>query len=107
SIGDYVLTGGELAAMVVIDAVCRLRPGVIDAASIAEESHTASLVEYPHYTRPVEYRGRRVPEELLQGHHARIADWRRARALARTARWRPDLLARQAPAFTEDVEANE
>jgi tRNA (guanine37-N1)-methyltransferase len=107
SIGDYVLTGGELAAMVVIDAVCRLRPGVIDAASIAEESHTATLVEYPHYTRPAEYRGRRVPEELLQGHHARIAGWRRARALARTARWRPDLLAHQVPAFTEDVDAAE
>lgn len=94
SIGDYVLTGGELAAMVVIDAVCRLRPGVIDAQSIAEESHSAPLVEYPHYTRPAEYRGYGVPGVLLQGNHARIAAWRRARARARTARWRPDLLAR-------------
>lgn len=95
SIGDYVLTGGELPAMVVIDSVCRLRPGVIEAASIANESHSSSFVEYPHYTRPVEYRGRRVPEVLLQGHHARIAAWRRARAQMRTARWRPDLLERQ------------
>jgi tRNA (guanine37-N1)-methyltransferase len=98
SIGDYVLTGGELPAMVVIDAICRLRPGVIDAASIAEESHSARLVEYPHYTRPVEFRNRRVPEILLQGHHARIVAWRRARAVSRTARWRPDLLVRDAAA---------
>jgi tRNA (guanine37-N1)-methyltransferase len=92
SIGDYVVTGGELPALVVIDAVCRLRPGVIEAASIEEESHAAPLVEYPHYTRPVEFRGRRVPDALLQGHHARTAQWRWARSLARTARWRPDLL---------------
>jgi tRNA (guanine37-N1)-methyltransferase len=97
SIGDYVLTGGELPAMVVIDAVCRLRPGVIDAASVAEESHSSALVEYPHYTRPVEFRGRRVPDVLLGGHHARIAEWRQARSRARTARWRPDLLIRRAP----------
>jgi tRNA (guanine37-N1)-methyltransferase len=94
SIGDYVLTGGELPAMVVIDAVVRLVPGVIDPASIAEESHDAGLVEYPHYTRPVEVRGRRVPEILLSGHHANIARWRREQAIVRTARWRPDLLAR-------------
>jgi tRNA (guanine37-N1)-methyltransferase len=97
SIGDYVLTGGELPAMVVIDAVCRLRPGVIDAASIEEESHSTPFVEYPHYTRPVEFRGRSVPDVLMQGHHARIAVWRRAKALARTARWRPDLLVQAAP----------
>jgi tRNA (guanine37-N1)-methyltransferase len=95
SIGDYVLTGGELPAMTVIDAVCRLRPGVIDAESIAEESHSTPLVEYPHYTRPVEYRRSRVPEVLLRGHHAKIGAWRSAQALARTARWRPDLLDRQ------------
>ncbi|MEA2582062.1 MAG: tRNA (guanine37-N1)-methyltransferase [Thermomicrobiales bacterium] len=97
SIGDYVLTGGELPAMVVIDAVCRLRHGVIDAASIVDESHSASLVEYPHFTRPAEYRERRVPDVLLQGHHGRIGTWRRKRALARTARWRPDLIVRQPP----------
>jgi tRNA (guanine37-N1)-methyltransferase len=98
SIGDVVLTGGELPALVVIDAVCRLVPGVIDAASIEEESHSAALVEYPHYTRPVEYRGRRVPEVLLCGHHGKTAAWRRAAALARTARWRPDLLVKESPA---------
>jgi tRNA (guanine37-N1)-methyltransferase len=98
SIGDYVLTGGELPALIVIDAVCRLRPGVIDSASIEDESHSVPLVEYPHYTRPVEFRGMRIPEVLFQGHHARIAGWRRARALARTARWRPDLLVQAATA---------
>jgi tRNA (guanine37-N1)-methyltransferase len=96
SIGDFVLTGGELPALVVIDAVCRLRPGVIDAASIVEESHSAPFVEYPHYTRPVDFRGRRVPDVLLQGHHAQTAAWRRTAALARTARWRPDMLVRAA-----------
>jgi tRNA (guanine37-N1)-methyltransferase len=77
SIGDYVLTGGELPAMVVVDAVTRLLPGVIQASSIAEESHQSGLVEYPHYTRPFEFRGRAVPEVLLSGHHAEIARWRR------------------------------
>lgn len=91
SIGDYVLTGGELPAMVIADSVSRLVPGVIDAESIREESHMETGVEYPHYTRPVEYRGLRVPEILLGGHHARIADWRQERANERTARWRPDL----------------
>jgi tRNA (guanine37-N1)-methyltransferase len=97
SIGDYVLTGGELPAMVVTDAVIRLIPGVIDAASIAEESHGPEgdgLVEYPHYTRPANYRGLDVPPVLLSGHHAQIAAWRRARAEERTARLRPDLLPR-------------
>ena len=87
SIGDYVLTGGELPAMVVADAVIRLVPGVIDPASIAEESHgnpDESLVEYPHYTRPFSYRGLAVPDVLLSGHHARIAAWRREQALAKT-----------------------
>jgi tRNA (guanine37-N1)-methyltransferase len=92
SIGDYVLTGGELPAMVVVDAVARLLPGVIEAASIAEESHASRRLEYPHYSRPAEFRGLRVPEVLLKGHHARIAAWRRAKSLAQTARWRPDLL---------------
>ncbi len=92
SIGDYVLTGGELAAMVVADSVARLIPGVIAEASIEEESHSMSGVEYPHYTRPVEYRGLRVPDILLSGHHANIERWRAEQAAARTARWRPDLL---------------
>ncbi|MDP9365777.1 MAG: tRNA (guanosine(37)-N1)-methyltransferase TrmD [Chloroflexota bacterium] len=92
SIGDFVLTGGELAAMVVVDAVARLVPGVIDAASIAEESHDAGLLEYPHYTRPADFRGLTVPEVLLSGHHAQIARWRRHEAIKRTARRRPELL---------------
>jgi tRNA (guanine37-N1)-methyltransferase len=92
SIGDYVLTGGELPAMIVIDAVARLFPGVIEQASIAEESFTAGLLEYPQYTRPVEYRGHRVPEILLSGHHANIQSWRHAQSLAKTAMFRPDLL---------------
>ncbi|MDP8908549.1 MAG: tRNA (guanosine(37)-N1)-methyltransferase TrmD [Chloroflexota bacterium] len=93
SIGDYVLTGGELPAMVVADAVIRLVPGVIDPASIVEESHgdpNEALVEYPHYTRPFSYRGLEVPEVLLSGHHARIAAWRRTQALAKTQRRRSE-----------------
>jgi tRNA (guanine37-N1)-methyltransferase len=92
SIGDYVLTGGELAASVVIDAVTRLLPGVIDAASVAEESHRERLVEYPQFTRPSLFRERPVPPVLLSGHHAEIERWRREQALRRTARLRPDLL---------------
>ena len=92
SIGDYVLTGGELAAAVIVDAVSRLVPGVIDAASIAEESHQARRVEYPHYTRPPVFRGHAVPSVLLSGHHAEIARWRAEQSLRRTARFRPDLL---------------
>jgi tRNA (guanine37-N1)-methyltransferase len=92
SIGDYVLTGGELAAAVVIDAVTRLLPGVIDAASTAEESHRDGLVEYPQFTRPSVFRGLEVPAVLLSGHHAEIARWRRNQAIHRTARLRPDLL---------------
>lgn len=93
SIGDFVLTGGELAAMVIVDAVVRLLPGVIASESLAAESHSSSLLEYPHYTRPAEFRGWRVPEVLLSGNHAAIAAWRRQHALLRTARQRPDLLA--------------
>ena len=93
SIGDFVLTGGELAAMVVIDAVTRLVPGVIEAESLAHESHTDGLLEGPQYTRPVEHEGRRVPNVLLSGDHAAIARWRRAEAIRRTAERRPDLLA--------------
>jgi tRNA (guanine37-N1)-methyltransferase len=92
SIGDYVLTGGELAALVIVDAVTRLLPGAIEAASIAEESHRGGLLEYPHYTRPASFRGLDVPPVLLSGHHAEIARWRRAEALRRTARFRPELI---------------
>ena len=92
SIGDFVLTGGELAAMVVVDAVVRLLPGVIDPASIADESHEHGLVEYPHYTRPHTFRDLAVPDILLSGHHANIDRWRRDQAVRRTARWRPELL---------------
>ena len=94
SIGDFVLTGGELAAMVVIDAVTRLVPDVIEPASLTHESHTEGLLEGPHYTRPVEHEGRRVPTVLLSGDHAAIARWRRAEAVRRTAERRPDLLDR-------------
>src|SRR5712692_4083343 len=94
SIGDYVLTGGELAAMVVVDAVSRLVPGVLASDSTAEESHTAGLLEYPQYTRPPDFRGWQVPEVLLGGNHAAIARWRRKEALRRTRARRPDLLAR-------------
>jgi tRNA (guanine37-N1)-methyltransferase len=94
SIGDYVLTGGELGAMVIIDAVARHVPGVLgEADSTEEESFEAGLLEYPHYTRPREFRGLKVPEVLLSGHHARIAEWRHREALRRTAKHRPDLLA--------------
>jgi tRNA (guanine37-N1)-methyltransferase len=92
SIGDYVLTGGELGAGVVIDAITRLIPGVIDAASVAEESHREGLVEYPQFTRPKSFRGLDVPAVLLSGHHVEIARWRREQSLRRTARLRPDLL---------------
>lgn len=93
SIGDYVLTGGELAAMVIVDAVVRLIPGVLGAAdSIDEESHQNGLLEYPHYTRPPVFRGVAVPPELLSGNHAAIARWRREQALQRTLRHRPDML---------------
>ena len=92
SIGDYVLTGGELPAAVIIDAVTRLLPGAIDAASTAEESHREGLVEYPQYTRPQHFRDLEVPSVLLSGHHAEIARWRRDQAIRRTARLRPDLL---------------
>ena len=93
SIGDYILTNGVLAAAVVLDAVVRLRPGVLGAGetATAEESFEAGLLEGPQYTRPVEYRGMRVPEALRSGDHARIATWRKAEALRRTRQRRPDL----------------
>ncbi len=93
SVGDYVLTGGELPALVMIDAVARLVPGVLgDATSAAEESFTEGLLEYPHYTRPAEVRGMAVPEVLVSGHHEAIRLWRRKEALRNTYLKRPDLL---------------
>ena len=100
SIGDYVLTGGELAALVVADSVCRLCPGVLSSPEgYEEESFYSGLLEYPQYSRPEEWQGRRVPEVLLSGHHANIAKWRHEQALARTKTRRPDLYAR----YCEDV----
>lgn len=93
SIGDYVLSGGELAALVVLDATMRLRPGVLgNAESLDHESYNDGLLENPHYTRPAVWRDRPVPEVLLSGHHARIAEWRRRASLQRTRTLRPDLL---------------
>ncbi len=95
SIGDYVLTGGELPAMVVVDAVTRLIPGVLgESASVEEESFNTGLLEYPQYTRPREYRGQAVPEVLLSGHHEEIRKWRRKQSLLRTLERRPELLAK-------------
>ncbi len=92
SIGDYVLTGGELAAMVVADAVARYVDGVLSPESLVQESFSENLLEYPHYTRPVEYRGLSVPEVLRSGNHAEIDKWRREQSLAVTKKNRPDLL---------------
>jgi len=98
SIGDYVLSGGELGALVVIDAVARLVPGVLgEATSVDEESHSAGLLEYPQYTRPQKLGTREVPSVLMSGNHAAIAAWRRQQAIERTARRRPDLFARFVP----------
>ena len=96
SVGDYVLTGGELPAMVLIDAVSRLVAGVLGSeASPKDESFDQRLLEYPHYTRPALFEGHPVPEVLLSGHHAEIERWRRSQAVERTRRRRPDLLDRQ------------
>ena len=95
SIGDYVLTGGELAAAVIMDAVCRLVPGVLgNPGSSYSDSHAEGLLEYPHYTRPSVFRGYAVPEILVSGDHPRVARWRREQALLRTKLRRPDLLAK-------------
>jgi tRNA (guanine37-N1)-methyltransferase len=102
SIGDYVLSGGELPALAVVDALTRLIPGVLgDPDGAADDSHATGLLEYPHYTRPPEFRGWRVPEVLLSGDHASIARWRRQQSLIRTRRQRPDLLA-TAPLTDQD-----
>ncbi len=93
SIGDYVLAGGEIAAGVVLEAVGRLVPGMLgNYDSVEEESFSDGLVEYPHYTRPATFRSWETPEVLLSGNHKRIEDWRKAQALARTIKWRPDLI---------------
>jgi tRNA (guanine37-N1)-methyltransferase len=95
SIGDYVLSGGELAAMVIVDAVVRLIPGVLGSPiSPLDDSHTSGLLEYPQYTRPPKYRGWSVPEVLLSGNHAQINQWRRQQAILRTGQRRPELLAK-------------
>ena len=93
SIGDYVLTGGELPALILIDAISRLIPGVLgDPDGAMDDSHSGGLLEYPHYTRPPEYRGWGVPEILLSGDHAKIEKWRREQSLRRTMKRRPDLM---------------
>lgn len=93
SIGDYVLTGGELPAMVMIDAISRLLPGVLNNKDSAEyESFAGNLLEHPQYTRPEVYNGRKVPEVLLSGHHAKIEEWKKEQSLLRTQKYRPDLL---------------
>ncbi len=109
SIGDYVLTGGELAAMVVLDAVIRLQPGVLSTSDAwRDESHSVEgLLEYPQYTRPVEFRGLRVPDVLLSGHHAQVAAWRRRKALERTRESRPELLSADHRAELERLEGRE
>jgi len=97
SIGDYVLSGGEIPAMVVVDAVTRLIPGALGCGeSAARESFADGLLDYPHYTRPSEYRGLQVPDVLASGHHAEIETWRQRKAMEKTLRRRPDLIARRA-----------
>src|SRR2546423_2279161 len=104
SIGDYVLTGGELAAMIVVDATSRLIPAVLGGEESAlEESHSNGLLEYPHYTRPPEFRGWRVPDVLLSGNHAEIAKWRRKESIRRTKERRPDLFTKLDLSSKQDV----
>lgn len=100
SIGDYVLTGGELAAMVVVDAVARLLPGVLSEGSPDEESHSRGLLEYPQYTRPADFRGWKVPDMLVSGHHAKVAEWRFKESVRETLRLRPDLYPTAEAQFT-------
>ena len=93
SIGDYVLTGGELPAMVMMDSISRMVPGVLNNQESGEtESFSGNLLEYPQYSRPEEWHGKKVPEVLLSGHHANVDNWRREQSIIRTAKWRPDLL---------------
>ncbi len=105
SLGDYVLTGGEVAVLAVVEAVGRLLPGVVgNAESLVEESHEGGLLEYPVYTKPASWRGHDVPEVLLSGHHGRVQQWRHEQRLQRTAERRPDLLRAQAPAASDVLE---
>ena len=104
SIGDYVLSGGEAAALVVVEAVCRLVPGVVgNEGSTADESFSEGLLEYPQYTRPADFRGWKVPELLLSGHHREVARFRRAQALVRTLERRPDLVEARGGVSKEEV----
>jgi tRNA (guanine37-N1)-methyltransferase len=104
SVGDFVLAGGELAALVVVEAVARLVPGVVgNEASTDDESFTTGLLEYPQYTRPADFRGWQVPEVLTSGDHERVAAWRRAEALRRTLEHRPDLIAARGGLSDDDV----
>ena len=104
SIGDYVLTGGELPALVLADAVSRMVPGVLSSDEcFEEESHFSGLLEYPHYTKPAVWRGKPVPEVLLSGHHGNIEKWRRQQALLRTAKKRPEML--EETVFTKEEQA--
>jgi tRNA (guanine37-N1)-methyltransferase len=106
SIGDYVLSGGEIPAMVIVEAVTRLVPGVLgDMRAIVQDSHSNGLLEHPHYTRPAEFRGLSVPEELLSGNHARVAAWRKAQSLQRTRQRRPELLGEEPVAGQSDSDA--
>ena len=116
SIGDYVLSGGEIGAMVLVDVLTRLQPGVLgDAEAPDKDSHATGLLEHPHYTRPATYRGHSVPDILLSGHHAKLVEWRRQQSLARTQARRPDMLTnvtlskadRQFLADLEQTEAGE
>ena len=103
SIGDYVLTGGELPALMIIDAVSRLIPGVLgDPTGAADDSHSMGLLEYPHYTKPPEFRGAKVPDVLVSGNHAKIEKWRREQSLLRTFNKRPDML-EKAQLSKEDI----
>lgn len=95
SIGDYVLTGGELACQVFMDSVIRLLPGALSEGSLDEESHTNQLLEYPQYTKPYDFRGRKVPDILLSGHHKNIADYRKQESIRITKKFRPDLIDKQ------------
>jgi tRNA (guanine37-N1)-methyltransferase len=92
SVGDYVLSGGEVAAMAIVDSIARLVPGVITGESLEEESFSGGLLEYPHYTRPEEFRGMKVPEVLLSGHHEKIRQWRLRKSVEKTMKHRPELL---------------
>lgn len=108
SVGDYVLSGGEIAAMAVVNAVARLLPGVLGSSdSHADDSHSNGLLEYPQYTRPPEFRGSKVPEILLSGNHGEIAKWRRRQQIIRTAKIRPDLLSKADLSEEEKALVNE